>query len=152
MSSGQQMKKHFWKCCGIKDAHVGRWIHREASLSKSHGSGESSNNPKKDKKDKGSKCGDEEKGDKPHGSDSKSSSQTTSQEQVQGSPCIVANALLDPPQKVVITRVTRSQRNVAKSHISSIRSLISRHRSVQFPVRFLTVLLFLIKYTVNLYW
>ena len=62
---------------------------------------------------------------------------------------IVINALLDPVQKAVMTIDTRSQRNAAKSHISPIRSCISRHGSIQFQARFLTVLLFLIKYTVN---
>ena len=41
--------------------------------------------PRKDKKDKGDKCGNEEKGDKPHGLESKSGSKTASQEQVQES-------------------------------------------------------------------
>ena len=63
---------------------------------------------------------------------------------------IIVNALLGPVQKAVITRVTRNQRNMAKSHISHIRSVIvSRHRGVEFQAWFLNVLLFLIKYTVN---
>ena len=84
-SSGQQMKKHFLNCCGIKDA-CNQTDSQGNKLSKSHGSGKSSSKPKKDKKDKGDKCSKEEKGHKPHGSESKSSSKTASQEQVLESP------------------------------------------------------------------
>ena len=52
-------------------------------MSKSHGGGESSRKPKKNK---GDKCSEEKKGDKPHGSESKSDSKMVSQEQVLESP------------------------------------------------------------------
>ena len=85
MSSGQQMKKDFLKCCGIKDACKKTDL-QGSKLSKSHGSGKSSSKPKKDKKDKGDKCGKEEKGDKLCRLESKSSSKMASQEQVLESP------------------------------------------------------------------
>ena len=65
-SSGQQMKKHFLKCHGIK----------------LQGSGEPSS---KSKKDKGDKHSDEEKGNNPCGLESKSGCKMTSQEQAQES-------------------------------------------------------------------
>ena len=81
-SFGQQMKKHFLKCCEIKDMHE-KTDSQGSKSSKSHGGGKCSSKPKKDK---GHKCSKEEKGDKPHRSDSKSSSKTASQEQVKESP------------------------------------------------------------------
>ena len=75
MSSGQQMKKHFLKCRGIKDMHK-QTDSQGSKLSKPHGGGKSSNKPKKDKKNMGDKHHKaqewQEKGHKPCGSESKS--------------------------------------------------------------------------------
>ena len=86
-SSGQQMKTHFLKYSGIKDAHE-KMDSQGSKSSKSHGSGKSSSKPKKDKKDKkdkDDKCG--KKDDKPSGLETKSSNKATSQEQVLESLC-----------------------------------------------------------------
>ena len=74
-------EEDFLKC------HCIKYICKKTDLqgsrsSKSHGGGESSSKHKKDKKDKGDTHGKEEKGDKLCGLESKSSSKTTSQEQV----------------------------------------------------------------------
>ena len=76
------MKKHFLKCCGIIDV-CEKPDSQGNKMSKSQGSGESSS---KSKKVKGDKHGDEEKGDKLHGSESKAGGKVASQEQVQESP------------------------------------------------------------------
>ena len=83
MSSGQQMKKHFLKCAGTKDARE-KMDSEGSKSSKSHGSGKSSSKPKKDKKDKKDKDGkrSKKKDTKPHGSESKSGNKAASQEQV----------------------------------------------------------------------
>ena len=75
------MKKHFLKCRGIVDVH-GKPDSQGSKTLKLQGSGESSS---KSKKDKGDKCGDEEKGDKLCGSESKAGSKAASQEESQES-------------------------------------------------------------------
>ena len=72
------MKKHFLKCHGIKDM-CEQMDSQGSKSSKPHGSGKSSSKPKKDK---GDKCGKEEKGDKPHRLESKSGNKAASQVQV----------------------------------------------------------------------
>ena len=137
MSSSQQMKKHFLKCHGIKDTHEKMDLQGSKS-SKSHGSGESSSKPKKDK---GDKCSKQEKGDKPCGSESKSGSKTTSQEQVleslHHSQCIAGSSPEGGHHKS-----HKKLKKHGKNCINPIRSHINRHRSVRFQARFLTVLLF----------
>ena len=79
------MKKQFLKCCSIKDTC--KQMDSQASKSfKPHDGGESSSKPKKDKKEKGDKHGEEEKGDKLCRSESKSCNKAASQEQVLESP------------------------------------------------------------------
>ena len=122
------MKKHFLKCCGVKDTHE-KLDSQGSKSSKSHGSSQSSSKSKKDKKDKGDKCGERRK----------VISHTDWSLNLVVKPllrsrswkvCIIVYTLLDPAQKAVITRVTRSRRNMAKSHISPIKSHISRHGSI----------------------
>ena len=75
------MKKNFIKCCGITNK-CEKLDSQGSKLSKSQGSGESGT---KSRKDKGDKHGNEEKDDKPHGSESKTGGKVASQEQIQES-------------------------------------------------------------------
>ena len=87
VSSGQQMKKHFPKCGGLKEV-CEKADSKGRKSSKPHGSDKSGRKPKKGKKDeedKDDKHG--EKDDKPSRSDSKSGNKATSQEQVLESLC-----------------------------------------------------------------
>ena len=131
MSSGQQMKKHFLKCCGIKGA-CEKTDSQGSKSSKSHGSGESSSKPKKDK---GDKHGDEEKGDKPCGSESKSGSKTASQEQVleslHHSKCLAGSSTEGSHDK----SHKKSKKCGQKSH-KSHKSCVTRCRS-DFKLNFL---------------
>ena len=81
MSSGQQMKKHFSKCGGLKEVQEKTDL-KGSKSSKPHGSDKSGSKPKKDKykKDRGDKHG--KKDNKLCGSESKSGNKATSQEQV----------------------------------------------------------------------
>ena len=135
VSSGQQMKKHFLKCYCIRDAHEKTHLQGSRS-SKSRGCGKSSSKPKKNKKDKCDKCGEEGKGDKPHRSESKSSSKTASQEQVQESlhhsQCIPgsnAEGSHHKSHKKLMKHGKKSHKSHKKSHQlmweHSISSLIS---------------------------
>ena len=76
MLSGQQIKKHFLKChdnqgCARADRFSGQQVVQATW----------------DKKDKGDKCGEKEKGDKPCRLESKSGNNATSQDQVLESLC-----------------------------------------------------------------
>ena len=96
--SGQQMKKHFLKCCGISDA-----CEKPDSQGSTSDGGQSGGKPSKthhsgysgpkDKKDKGDLCGNEEKSDKRHGlkeskTDDKAASQDDSQDSPHQSTCL----------------------------------------------------------------
>ena len=91
-SSRQQMKKHFLKCCGPKEA-CKKLSSKGGKLPGPQGDDKSDCKPKKSKKDKADKADKAHKDDK-HGakggklcrSPSKSSGKTTSQEQVLGTP------------------------------------------------------------------
>ena len=101
VTSGQQMKKHFLKCHGITNV-CEKPDSQGSKLSKLHGSGESGT---KSKKDKGDKCSDEEKGNKPHGSESKPDGKVASQDEVQESlhhsSCLAGSSTAGGSQKDV---------------------------------------------------
>ena len=151
VSSAQQMKKHILKCPSIKDA-CEQMDSQCSKWSKPHGSGGSSIKPKQDKKDKEDKCGKKEKDDKPHRSESKSGNKATSQEQVLESLCCHSKCIAESGTEGSHHKSHKKSKKHSKKLQSPIRCCVNRRRSIQFQTRFvtvLTVLLFLIKYTVN---
>ena len=150
VSSGQQMKKHFLKCRSIK-MRVSRQILRAASQQSHMVVVDPAASLSRTKRTRVTSAA---KRRKMISCMDRSLSLVIKQlfRSRSWKVHVVANALLSPLQKAVITRVTRSPRSMAKSCTSPIRSCVRRHRSIRFQTQFvtvLTVLLFLLKYTVN---
>ena len=82
VSSGQQMKKHFLKCHGIKDAHVSRRILRAASHPSHMAVANPAASPRRTRRTRVTSAVKRRKVIRPHGSESKSGNKAASQEQV----------------------------------------------------------------------
>ena len=138
-SSGQQMKKHFLKCHGIKDVHKNTDSQGSKS-SKLHSAVENlAASPKRTRRTRVTSSVMRRKVTSHVGQSPNPVAKLPLRSRSKRV-CIIANApCWVQAQKVVITR---SQINVAKSHISPIRSHVTRCGSVCFQAQFLTVWLF----------